>query len=239
MPKNEKSLINLQMKDAIEKVAFLPFGRMIDQWRWDVFAGKVAPADYNKAWWALRRRYQGIAPPVERGEDAFDPGAKYHIPANVPYMRYFLARIYQFQFHKALCQAAGFTGPLHECSVYGNTAAGDKLKAMLAMGASKPWPEAMSALTGQKEADASAMLEYFAPLQKWLAEQNKDQVCGWSDGAASAKTDVAPAAPSEPKPTDTKPTDTKPTDTKPADAKPAGPDAAAAKPAEPTPPAAK
>jgi peptidyl-dipeptidase A len=164
---------------ALDKVAFLPFGKLIDQWRWDVFAGKTAPADYNKAWWALRTKYQGVAAPVPRTEADFDPGAKFHVPGNTPYVRYFLARIYQFQFHRALCKAAGQTGPLSKCSIYGSKAAGAKLKAMLELGASKPWPEAMKAISGEDRGDATALLEYFAPLRKWLAEQNKGQTCGW------------------------------------------------------------
>jgi peptidyl-dipeptidase A len=179
VPQGDKGLINLQMKDAMEKVAFLPFGLLVDQWRWEVFSGRVKPEDYNKAWWALREKYQGVRAPVERTENDFDPGAKYHVPANVPYTRYFLARILQFQFHRALCQAAGQKGALHECSIYGNKEAGQRLQAMLEMGASKPWPDALQALTGQREMDASAMLEYFAPLRTWLQEQNKGQKCGW------------------------------------------------------------
>ena len=180
VPADDKGLINLQMQDALEKIAFLPFGKLIDQWRWDVFSGKTAPEKYNEAWWALRAKYQGIAPPTPRNDpDFFDAGAKYHIPANVPYTRYFLARILQFQFHKALCAAAGHTGPLHECSIYGKTAAGDKLKAMLALGASKPWPEALEAITGARQMDAAPMIEYFAPLSKWLEEQNQGRTCGW------------------------------------------------------------
>jgi peptidyl-dipeptidase A len=162
------------MQDALDKIAFLPFGKLIDQWRWDVFSGKTTPEDYNAAWWALRAKYQGIAPAGDRPDpDHFDAGAKYHVPANVPYTRYFLARILQFQFHKALCAASGHTGPLHECSIYGKTAAGDKLRAMLALGASKPWPEALEAVTGQRQMDAQPMIEYFEPLLKWLgrAEQ--------------------------------------------------------------------
>ncbi|MCA9549204.1 MAG: M2 family metallopeptidase [Myxococcales bacterium] len=177
--KNEKALINLQMKEALDKIAFLPFGKLIDQWRWDVFSGKVPADKYNEAWWALREKYQGIKAPVARTEADFDPGAKYHIPSNVPYTRYFLARILQFQFHKALCEVAGHTGPLHECSIYGSKAAGDKMKAMLAMGASKPWPEALKAVTGTEQMDASALVEYFQPLMGWLEEQNKGQQCGW------------------------------------------------------------
>ncbi|MGI5864775.1 MAG: M2 family metallopeptidase [Myxococcales bacterium] len=178
-PKDDRALINVQMKDALEKVAFLPFGKLIDQWRWDVFSGKVTSDRYNEAWWALRRSYQGVAAPVERTEADFDPGAKYHIPSNVPYTRYFLARILQFQFHRALCRSAGHTGPLHECSIYGNKEAGKKLQAMLALGASKPWPEALEAMTGERQMDATALLEYFAPLKKWLDEQNKGRTCGW------------------------------------------------------------
>ncbi|KFE70280.1 Peptidyl-dipeptidase A precursor [Hyalangium minutum] len=179
VPKNEKNLINLQLKDALEKVAFLPFGLLIDQWRWDVFSGKTAPADYNKAWWALRQKYQGVAPPVARTEQDFDPGAKYHVPANVPYTRYFLARILQFQFHKAMCEAAGYKGPLHECSVFGNKEAGKRLQAMLELGASKPWQEALFAMTGQRQMDATPLIEYFSPLRQWLQQQNKGQTCGW------------------------------------------------------------
>ncbi len=179
LPNDDKGLVNVQLKDALEKIAFLPFGRLIDQWRWDVMNGKVKPAEYNSHWWALRKKYQGVAPPVARDEGAFDPGAKYHIPANVPYMRYFLARILQFQFHKAMCQAAGHQGPLHTCSVYGNKAAGAKLKAMLSMGSSKPWPDALEAMTGQRTMDASPILEYFAPLRSYLAAQNQGAKCGW------------------------------------------------------------
>lgn len=178
-PENEKNLINLQMKDALDKIAFLPFGLLMDKWRWDVFSGKVKPADYNKHWWALRTKYQGIAPATPRGEELFDAGAKYHIPANVPYARYFLARVLQFQFHKALCDAAGHQGPLHQCSIYGNKEAGAKLAKMLTLGASKPWPEAMVELTGTKQLDAKPMLDYFAPLQTWLKKQNEGKKCGW------------------------------------------------------------
>lgn len=179
VPEDEKALINVQMKAALEKIAFLPFGLMIDQWRWKVFSGEVTPENYNEAWWKLRHDYQGVSSPDVRPADAFDPGAKYHIPAGVPYMRYFLARILQFQFHKALCDAAGFQGPLHKCSIYGNKAAGAKLNAMLKMGASRPWPDALEAVDGTRRISTSAILEYFQPLQKWLREQNKGKTCGW------------------------------------------------------------
>ncbi len=182
VPEDEKSVVNVQLKRALERVAFLPFGKLIDQWRWDVFSGKTAPEQYNSSWWALRRRYQGIEAPTNRTDDDFDPGAKFHVASNTSYVRYFLAAIYQFQFHRALCKAAGHTGPLHTCSIYGSKEAGAKLQAMLAMGASKPWPEALAAISGdsgETKADAGAMLEYFAPLQKFLAEANKGETCGW------------------------------------------------------------
>jgi peptidyl-dipeptidase A len=177
--KNEKATINQQMDAALEGVAFLPFGLLVDKWRWDVFSGKVKPDQYNKHWWDLKLKYQGVVPPVARTEAEFDPGAKYHIPGNTPYMRYFLARILQFQFQRALCKKAGVTGPLHECSIYGNKDAGAAYIKMLQMGASRPWQDALFELTGQREMDATALLEYFAPLQKWLEEQNKGQQCGW------------------------------------------------------------
>jgi len=176
---DESKDIGFLMQQALDKIAFLPFGLMVDKWRWQVFNGEVQPEDYNKAWWKLREEYQGIEAPVARSEADFDPGAKYHIPGNTPYARYFLARIQQFQFHRALCEAAGETGPLHRCSIYDNDKAGEKLRAMLAMGASKPWPDAMEALTGQRELDASAIIDYFQPLMDYLEEQNKDRNCGW------------------------------------------------------------
>ncbi len=171
--------VGLLLARALEKVAFLPFGLVIDQWRWKVFNGEIAPEKYNATWWDLRRKYQGVAPAVARTEDDFDPGAKYHVPANVPYTRYFLAHILQFQFHRAMAQSAGCTGPLHRCSVYGSKDAGRKLESMLALGMSKPWPEALAALTGSRQMDATAMLDYFAPLKKWLDEQNQGKPSGW------------------------------------------------------------
>jgi peptidyl-dipeptidase A len=179
VPRDDKGLINVQMKDALEKVAFLPFGKLIDEWRWGVFSGRIPPARYNSAWWDLVRKYQGLAPPVARTEDDFDPGSKYHIPANVPYTRYFLARLLQFQFHRAMCRHAGHQGPLHTCSIYGNKEAGRRLQAMLALGASKPWPDALEALTGERDIQASALLDYFAPLRAWLKDRNKGEKCGW------------------------------------------------------------
>jgi peptidyl-dipeptidase A len=173
------------LKMALDKIAFLPFGLLIDQWRWKVFTGEITPDQYNKMWWQLKARYQGVAPPVERSEADFDPGAKYHIASNTPYARYFLARILQFQFHRALCQAAGEKGPLHRCSIYQNKAAGERLNKMLSMGKSKPWPDELEAISGQRQMDATAILDYFAPLKKWLDEQNAGEKQGWDgmDGA--------------------------------------------------------
>ena len=170
---DQSSDIGFLLNRALDKVAFLPFGYLVDQWRWKVFSGEVKPEDYNKAWWELREKYQGVAPPVPRTEQDFDAGAKYHVPANTPYARYFLAAILQFQFHRALCREAGISGPLYQCSIYGNKKAGEKLRTMLAMGLSKPWPEALKAMTGEDKMDATAIIDYFAPLKTWLDEQNK------------------------------------------------------------------
>jgi peptidyl-dipeptidase A len=169
----------LLMSRALEKIAFLPFGLLIDQWRWKVFSGQITPENYNKAWWELRLKYQGIAPPATRGEEFFDPGAKYHVPANVPYTRYFLADILQFQFHRALSKTAGCTTALHRCSIYESKDAGGKLNNMLSMGLSKPWPDALEAIAGTRQMDASAILDYFAPLKTWLDEQIKGEPVGW------------------------------------------------------------
>jgi peptidyl-dipeptidase A len=165
--------IGLLLYKALEKVAFLPFGYIVDQWRWKVFSGEIGPGDYNKGWWDLREKYQGIKAPEPRSEDKFDAGAKYHIPGNTPYARYFLAAILQFQFHRALCRQAGYTGPLHRGSIYNNKEVGKKIQDMMTMGISRPWPEALKALTGEDKMDATAMLDYFAPLKTWLDDQNK------------------------------------------------------------------
>jgi peptidyl-dipeptidase A len=171
--------LGLLLRLALDKVAFLPFGLMVDQWRWKVFSGEIGPEEYNEGWWDLRTEYQGIRAPVPRSEADFDPGAKYHIPANTSYTRYFLAHILQFQFHRALCEVAGVEGPLHRCSIFGSLEAGARLNTMLAMGASRPWPDALEVVTGQQEMDATAILDYFAPVQAWLDEQNAGRSCGW------------------------------------------------------------
>ena len=171
--------IGLLLRQAMDKVAFLPFGLLVDKWRWGVFNGSIKPQGYNDAWTSLRLQYQGITPPVDRPDGAFDPGAKFHIPGNTPYTRYFLARLLQFQFYKAACDISGWKGPLHRCSFYGNKEVGQRLNAMLEMGASKPWPDALQAFTGSREMSGEAMIEYFAPLQAWLKEQNKGKQCGW------------------------------------------------------------
>ncbi|MGC6399598.1 M2 family metallopeptidase [Sphingomonas sp. FW199] len=178
VPSEDKD-IGLLLRQAMDKVAFLPFGLLIDKWRWAVFSGSVKPDGYQAAWDALRLQYQGLVPPEERGSDKFDPGAKYHVPASVPYTRYFLARLLQFQFYKAACEQAGWKGPLHRCSFYGNKEVGAKLNAMLEMGASKPWPDALEAFTGSREMSGKAMAEYFAPLKAWLDEQIKGEADGW------------------------------------------------------------
>jgi len=166
----------------MDKVAFLPFGLLIDQWRWKVFSGEVKPANYNTAWWELRNKYQGVSAPMARAATDFDPGAKFHVPANTPYTRYFLARVLQFQFHRALCREAGITGPLHRCSIYGSKAAGAKLATMLEAGQSKPWPEILYDMTGERQMDGTAMIEYFAPLKTWLDQQNRGKPVGWTAG---------------------------------------------------------
>jgi peptidyl-dipeptidase A len=171
--------LGLLLRLALDKVAFLPFGLMVDQWRWQVFSGEVGPEAYNAGWWDLRTEYQGIRAPLPRSEADFDPGAKYHIPANTSYTRYFLAHILQFQFHRALCEVAGVEGPLHRCSIFGSLEAGERLNTMLEMGASRPWPDALEVMTGQREMDATAILDYFAPLQTWLDKQNAGRTCGW------------------------------------------------------------
>lgn len=186
-PEGDKAAINVLMQRALDKVAFLPFGKVVDEWRWKVFAGEIAPEQYNRTWWQLREKVQGIAPSSPRDEQFFDPGAKYHVAANVPYARYFLATVLQFQFHRALCKASGHQGPLYACSIFGNKEAGERLRQMLALGAEKPWPDALEAMTGERALDATAIVDYFEPLMKWLQTQNEGRSCGWQSGRAQAQ----------------------------------------------------
>ncbi|WP_068545267.1 M2 family metallopeptidase [Thalassotalea crassostreae] len=176
---DESKDIGLLMKMALDKIAFIPFGLLVDQWRWKVFNGEITPENYNTAWWELREKYQGVTAPIERSAEDFDPGAKYHVPGNVPYSRYFLAHILQFEFHKSLCEIAGNEGSIHRCSIYNNKEAGAKLNQVLEMGASQPWQQAHKVITGSEQMDASAVLDYFAPLKVWLDEKNKDRQCGF------------------------------------------------------------
>ena len=167
------------LRIALDKIAFLPFALALDRWRWGVFAGEITPARYNAAWWDLKHRYQGVAEPVARTEQDFDPGAKYHVAANVPYIRYFLARVLQFQLHRSWCRAAGWTGPLYRCSVYGNKAAGQQLARMLGAGQSRPWQDILADATGERQLDATAIVDYFQPLVTWLERQNQGTAVGW------------------------------------------------------------
>lgn len=177
--RDERATINEQMKMALDKIAFLPFGKLVDQWRWNVFSGKASAEELNQAWWELRTEFQGVSAPVPRSEEDFDAGAKYHVPANVPYTRYFLSYILQFQFYEAMCELAGHNGPLNECSFHGSEKAGSALNEMLALGRSQPWPDALEKLTGTRQMDASPIIEYFTPLMGWLQQQNQGRQCGW------------------------------------------------------------
>jgi peptidyl-dipeptidase A len=190
---SDEAVVNAQMKRALSKIAFLPFGKLIDEWRWKVFSGEVQPADYNKAWWALREKYQGVKAPLARSEADFDAGAKYHVAGNVPYTRYFLSFVLQFQFQKALCNASGYNGPLYACDIYGSKAAGQKYMAMLRDGASAPWQDTLQKLAGTRDIDASALIEYFQPLQKFLQLQNSGKACGWTEDANPLQASAAPA----------------------------------------------
>ena len=176
---DESKDIGLLLKMALDKVAFIPFGLLVDQWRWKVYSGEITPENYNTAWWELREKYQGVAAPVARNTNAFDPGAKYHVPGGVPYSRYFLAHIQQFEFHKALCEISGNTDPIHRCSIYNSKEAGTALNTVLEMGSSQPWQEAYKVLTGEEQMNATAVLDYFAPLQTWLKDKNKGKQCGF------------------------------------------------------------
>ncbi len=176
---DERAIINRQMQMALDKIAFLPFGKLVDEWRWGVYSGAITPENYNQAWWEMRQKYQGIAPAVERTEADFDPGSKYHVPANVSYTRYFLAHVLMFQFQRTLCDIAGYEGDLHACSVAGSQEAGEKFYAMMEAGASQPWQDTLEVLTGTREMDATAIIDYFAPLMGYLKEQNAERSCGW------------------------------------------------------------
>jgi peptidyl-dipeptidase A len=167
------------LRMALDKVAIIPFALIVDKWRWGVFSGQITPDHYNDTWWDLVARYQNLMPPGPRPANAFDPGAKFHVADNTPYARYLLADIYEFQFYRAACRLAGWKGPLNRCSIYGNKDVGAKFEAMLRLGQSKPWPDALATFAGEHDIDASAISEYFAPLSAWLDKQNRGQSCGW------------------------------------------------------------
>ncbi|XP_053212228.1 angiotensin-converting enzyme-like [Panonychus citri] len=172
--------LNHLMSMALDKIAFLPSGYLMDKWRWEVFANSSTHANLNKLWWKYRLRYQGLCPPVRRTEDDFDPGSKYHIAASVPYIRYFVSYIIQFQFHKALCEAANNTGPLYQCDIYQSREAGQLLSNVLSLGASKHWSEALKMMTGSEKMSAEPLLQYFAPLIEWMKTQVTPEEIGWT-----------------------------------------------------------
>jgi len=179
---SDEADINFLLKTAMERIAFLPFGYLMDQWMWGVYSGKIQPKDYNKVWWEMRLKYQGMKPPVERNDDTdFDPGAKYHIPADTPYIRYFFAHILQFTFHKRACDIAGKSSVLHRCSIFKSKEAGKALGDMLKLGKSKKWQDALEQYTGSKTLSAQPITEYFQPLNVWLKKQRSEHgyTLGW------------------------------------------------------------
>jgi len=177
---DHETTLNYQMSMALKKIAFLPFGYLMDVWRWDVFSGRTTSDHLNRRWWQLRLKYQGVSPPVKRNEQDFDPGAKYHIPAGVEYIRYFVSFIIQFQFHKSLCSIAQPGVPLYKCDIDGNKAAGEKLAHVLKLGSSKPWPEQLELITGSKNMSAKPLVEYFQPLIKYIDEAIHNETIGWT-----------------------------------------------------------
>ena len=173
--------IGLLMKQALDGVVIVPWALMLDKWRSGVFDGEIDESNLNSSWWSLREEYQGINTSYERSENYFDPGAKYHIPGNTPYTRYYLASIMQYQFHEALCNLINYDGYLHECSIYGNKEAGDRIISTMAMGQSLPWQDAFENLTGSRQLSGKSIMNYYAPLKEWLDEENKNRTCGWSE----------------------------------------------------------
>ncbi|CAH0729159.1 unnamed protein product, partial [Brenthis ino] len=186
-PDDLESNINQLYKMILDKIVFLPFAYLLDLYRYGVFRGTTTESDYNCHFWKLREAFQGVEPPAPRSEADFDPAAKYHVSADVEYMRYYISFIIQFQFHRSLCQIAGEYSPgdsnklLSNCDIYRSTAAGNAFGKMLQLGSSKPWPDAMEVLTGQRRMDASGVLEYFEPLHEWLKAENErtGEYIGW------------------------------------------------------------
>ncbi|KAL1140400.1 hypothetical protein AAG570_000332 [Ranatra chinensis] len=173
--------INFLMEMALDRIAYLPFAYIVDQWRWKVFAEGGLRNSVNSAWWELRVWHQGLIPPVARSENDFDPGAKYHIIADQPYIRYFIGLVLQFQIHEALCRVAGHIGTLHTCDIYRSREAGRLLSEIMSAGNSRPWPEILRMATrgATDKLDARPLLEYFKPLSLWLRVANRDEMIGW------------------------------------------------------------
>ncbi|ALC39612.1 Ance-3, partial [Drosophila busckii] len=180
--------INYLFTMAIDKVAFLPFALSLDNWRYDVFSGNANKRVMNCHYWNLREKYSGIKPPVLRSEMDFDLGAKYHIPANIPYIKYFFSTVLQFQIYRRMCLQAGQyvpndpRKPLHKCDIYRQPAAGNILKQLMAKGASQPWQEVLEETLGEGRLDGSALREYFAPLEEWLRQEalRTNEYVGWN-----------------------------------------------------------
>lgn len=177
---DEEAQINQLYRVGLSKLVFLPFAYTVDKYRWGIFRGEIKPEEYNCKFWKLREEFSGIEPPAVRTEEDLDAPAKYHVSADVEYLRYLVSFIVQFQFHKSACEKAGefvpgdATKTLQNCDIYQSKEAGNVFKAMLAMGSSKPWPDAMEVLTGQRKMDAGPLLEYFKPLNDWLVKKNKE-----------------------------------------------------------------
>ncbi|KAI4468733.1 angiotensin-converting enzyme [Holotrichia oblita] len=165
--------MNFLMTMALRKVAYAPFALLVDQ-------NGVRTMNFN--WWELRLLYQGIVPPIARNEGHLDAVAKRHIPADLPYMKYYVALLLEFQIFDALCGAMGHTAQLHTCDIYRSREAGRILTDIMQAGKAKHWKDVLRTLrTKTNGLSAEPLLKYFQPLLAWLKVQNRDEAfIGWN-----------------------------------------------------------
>ena len=161
------------LKEALNYVVFIPWSAgVMTEFEHDLYATDLSADQYTARWWDLKKKYQGIVAPNERGPEYCDPASKTHINNDAAqYYDYALSFVLLFQLHDHIAGKILHQDP-RATNYYGSKEVGTFLQGILEKGASGDWRKMLKEKTGE-DLSARAMLSYFEPLMGYLKEQNK------------------------------------------------------------------
>lgn len=166
---NTQALLN----EALDYIPFIPWSAgVMTEFEYELYSKNLPEDQFNKMWWELVKKYQGIISPNERGEMYCDAATKTHINDDAgQYYDYAIANVLLFQFHTYIASKILKQDP-YATNYYGSKEVGKWMYDVLSPGATVDWRELLKESTGS-EMSAKALVDYFEPLMKWLKEENK------------------------------------------------------------------